>query len=144
MARIWLADSSIWIPYLRSGTYRDFLFTNLAQQSLFLPGPVLGELYAGATTREDRRDLETLRKAVGRHCVAPTIEDWVQAGRALAAYCSRFGHLKPSDHLVDVLLVATAIALGARLATENLRDMARWKKTFGRRGRGLRIETPHP
>ncbi len=144
MATIWLADSSIWITYLRSGQYRDFLFTNLAKQTLFLPGPVLSELYAGTTSREDRRDVETLRRSIGQNCVSTTMEDWAQAGCALANYANRFGKIKPGDHLVDALLVVTAVKLGAGLATENLKDMKKWKKALGPRAIRLKLEIPHP
>lgn len=144
MPTIRLADSSVWISYMRSGKYRDFLFTKLAKQTLFLPGPVLSELYAGAITREDRRDVESLRSAVGPNCVATVVEDWVEAGRLLAAYSSLFGKIKPGDHLVDALLIITAVKLGACVASENLRDMKRWAKTLGAKGRKLRLETPRP
>ena len=55
-----------------------------------LPGVVLFELQAGATTRADRADVETLRRALGQRIVGTTPDDWVLAGRCLARYAERW------------------------------------------------------
>ena len=44
-----------------AGWYDDFLRTNIPRGGVFVPGVVLYELHAGATTRADRVDIETIR-----------------------------------------------------------------------------------
>ena len=142
MVKSWVIDSSILISYLRFGKYEDFLFKNLSKKTLFLPGPVLGELYAGATTQRDRRDLESLRQALGKNIIETTVEDWILAGRCIAIYAMRLGKVKTRDHIFDVLITITAAKIGAALATENLRHMKRWKEILARIGKRVKVETP--
>ena len=142
MTKLWVVDSSILISYLRFGKYEDFLFKNLSKKTLFFPGPVIGELYAGATTKEDRKDLESLRQALGKNIVETTVEDWILAGRCIALYTMRYGKVRPRDHILDILIAITAANVGAVLVTENLRDMKRWKDMLGRMGKGVKLEVP--
>src|SRR5574341_574744 len=132
MTKSWVIDSSILISYMRFGKYEDFLFKEISKKTLFFPGPVLGELYAGATTQEDRKDLESLRQALGKNIIETTVEDWILAGRCIAIYSMRLGKVKPRDHILDVLIAITAAKMGAALATENLRHMKRWKEILTR------------
>ena len=60
---IWVVDTSILVGYLRAGRYGKFLRREITRGGVFLPGVVLCELAAGATTRDDRADVETLRRA---------------------------------------------------------------------------------
>ena len=142
MVKLWVVDSSILISYLRSGKYESFLFTNLSRKTLFFPGSVLGELYAGATTREDRKDLESLRQALGENVVDTTTDDWILAGRCIATYSIRFGKIRPRDHILDVLIAISATKIGAALATENVDDMNRWKRVLTRMGKKVNVEVP--
>ena len=142
MEKLWVVDSSILISYLRLGKYENFLYKNLSRKTLFFPGPVLGELYAGATTQQDRRDLESLRQALGKNIIETTVEDWILAGRCIAIYSMRLGKVKPRDHILDVLIAITAAKIGAALATENLRHMKRWKEILARMGQRVKAETP--
>jgi len=142
MEKLWVVDSSILISYLRLGKYENFLYKNLSKKALFFPGPVLGELYAGATTQEDRKDLESLRQALGKNITETTVEDWILAGRCIAIYSMRLGMVKPRDHILDVLIAITAAKIGAALATENLRHMKRWKEILARMGKRVKVETP--
>ncbi len=142
MTKSWVIDSSILISYMRFGKYEDFLFKELSKKTLFFPGPVLGELYAGATTQEDRKDLESLRQALGKNIIETTVEDWILAGRCIAIYSMRLGKVKPRDHILDVLIAITAAKMGAALATENLRHMKRWKEILTRMGKRVKVETP--
>ena len=142
MAKLWVVDSSILIPYLRSGKYENYLFTNLSGKTLFFPGPVLGELYAGAATREDRKDLESFRQALGENVVDTTTDDWILAGRCIATYSMRFGKIRPRDHILDVLIAISATKVGAILSTENVDDMNRWKGVLARMGKKVKVEVP--
>ena len=77
---LWVLDTSILISYLRSGKYRQFLVSGIERGTVFLPGVVLCELYAGAAAREDRADLEALRRALGSHLLGVETEDWFWPG----------------------------------------------------------------
>src|SRR5437867_2024791 len=98
----------------------------MARGALFLPGVVLCELQAGATTRDDRADVETLRRALGERVVGTDPDDWVLAGRCLGRYAERWGRVRPRDHLADVLVAVTAARLGATIAAEDVHGMTRW------------------
>jgi predicted nucleic acid-binding protein len=139
---LFVADSSILISYLRYGKYENFLFKNLSRMNLFLPGPVLGELYAGANTKDDLRDLESFRRALGENVTETTVEDWILAGRCIVLYSMRFGKVKPRDHIIDVLIAITAAKIRAVLATENLRHMKMWKEILIKLGKKIKVETP--
>lgn len=136
---LWVLDSSILVSYLRSGKYRQFLLAGLERGTVFLPGVVLCELYAGATSREDRVDLEALRRALGSHLLEAKVEDWVLAGRCLSYYSTRWGKIKPRDHLADVLVAVTALRVGATLASEDFKQMQRWRWVLGKLGRRLEV-----
>lgn len=100
-AKIWVVDTSILVGYLRAGRHGEFLRREIARGGVFLPGVVLYELQAGATTREDRADVETLRRALGQKIVGTAAEDWLLAGRCLARYAERWGQVRPRDHVAD-------------------------------------------
>ena len=110
--------------------------------NLFLPGPVLGELYAGAKTRKDLRDLESFRRALGENIIETTVEDWILAGRCIVLYSIRFGKIKPRDHIIDILIAVKAARINAVLVTENRGDMTRWKEILARMGQRVKVETP--
>ncbi len=130
-------DTSILISYLRSGKYRGFLLNGLERGTIFLPGVVFCELYAGATSREDKANLQILWRGLGAHLLGTEVEDWVLAGRCLSYYSSRWGKITPRDHLVDVMVAVTAVRLGAALMSEDLRQMRRWSWVLGRLGNRL-------
>lgn len=137
---LWVPDSSVLISYLRFGKYRHFLITGLKRGTVFVPGVVLCELHAGASSREDRADLETLRRALGFHLLGAGVEDWVLAGRCLSYYSGRWGKIRPRDHLADVLVAVSALKLGAVLISEDLKQMRRWSGILGKLGRNLKVQ----
>jgi predicted nucleic acid-binding protein len=137
-----MVDTSILISYLRHGRYRDFLHTALRDGRLLLPGPVLAELYAGATTLTDLRDIEVIRRSLGTGIVETDEEQWVLAGRCLAGYARRFGHIQPRDHLVDALVAAAAALFDALLVTEDVTGMGRWRDQLRRLKRSLLLQGP--
>lgn len=136
---LWVLDSSILVSYLRAGKYRQFLLSGLARGTIFVPGVVICELYAGAISREDRADLEVFRRALGAHILGAEAEDWVLAGRCLSYYAGRWGRIRPRDHLVDVMVAASAFQVGAVLATEDLLQMRRWGWVLGKLGKRLKV-----
>jgi predicted nucleic acid-binding protein len=136
---LWILDSSILIAYLRFGKYREFLSAGLKRETIFVPGVVLCELYAGATSREDHADLEVLRRALGNHLLEGSAEDWVLAGRCLSFYARRWGKIRPRDHLVDSLVAVSALQIDAILASEDLHQLRRWSWVLGKLGRRLKV-----
>lgn len=141
--RPWImVDTAILIGYLRHGRYRDFLHRHLRVGSLLLAGPVLAELYAGALTLADLRDVEVVRRSLGTGIVETDAEEWTLAGRCLAGYARRFGHIRPRDHLVDAVVAAAAALREAVLVTENLADMRRWQHQLRRLKRPLVLQGP--
>jgi len=136
---LWVLDSSILISYLRSGKYRQFLLAGLKRGTILVPGVVLCELYAGATSREDRADLEVLRRTLSSHVLGAEADDWVLAGRCLSYYGARWGKIRPRDHLADVMVAVNAAQAGATLASEDLQQMKRWSWVLRRLGRRLTV-----
>lgn len=100
---------------------------------------VLCELYAGATSREDRVDIEALRRALGPHLLGAEVGDWVLAERCLAYYSARWGKIRPRDHLADVMVVVAALRVGALLASKDLKQMKRWSWVLGKLGGNLEV-----
>ena len=136
-----MPDTSVVVGYLRYGRYRQFLITGLRRNSLFLPGVVLCELYAGAMRRDDWADLEKLRRALGAHVLVTESSDWVLAGRCLSWYAARWGKIRPRDHLADVLVAVAATRVGASLATEDVKQMSRWGRALRKFGHPLRLRS---
>lgn len=141
---IWVVDTSILVGYLRAGRYGEFLRREIARGGVFMPGVVLYELAAGATTRDDRADVETLRRALGQRIVGTASDDWLLAGRCLARYAERWGKIRPRDHVADALVAVAAARLGATVASEDVRGMTRWSWTLRRLGTALRVEALTP
>jgi predicted nucleic acid-binding protein len=108
----------------------------------FFPGRLLESFTPAQLQKEDRKDLESLRQALGKNIVETTVEDWILAGRCIALYTMRYGKVRPRDHILDILIAITAANVGAVLVTENLRDMKRWKDMLGRMGKGVKLEVP--
>jgi len=137
---IWVVDTSVLVGYLRAGRHGEFLQREIARGGVFLPGVVLYELQAGATTRDDRADVETLRRALGTKIVGTASDDWLLAGRCLARYAERWGRVRPRDHVADALVAVTAARLRATVVAEDVRGMARWAWALRRLGAEVRVE----
>lgn len=136
---LWVLDTSILVSYLRFGKYREFLLAGLERGTIFLPGVVLYELYAGATSVKDRSDIEALHRALGRHLLGVEAEEWMLAGRCLSYYSARWGKIKPRDHLADLLVAVSALKVGALLGSRDLMQMRRWSWVLRRLGRKLEV-----
>jgi predicted nucleic acid-binding protein len=142
--RLWVVDTSILIGYFRAKRYGEFLGRELSRRSVFVPGVVFCELYAGAMTRGDRTDIEALRREIGEKIVNTDVNDWLMAGRCLTQYAERWGRIRPRDHLADVLVAVAAARLRATVVAEDLRGMTRWAWALRRFGVKLRVESVTP
>jgi len=138
--KVWVVDTSILVGYLRAGRHGEFLRREISRGGVFLPGVVLYELQAGATTRDDRADVETLRRSLGEKIIGTAPDDWLLAGRCLARYAQRWGRVRPRDHLADALVAVTAARLRATVAAEDVRGMTRWAWALRRLGAQIRVE----
>lgn len=102
---------------------------------------VMQELYAGARSNADKRDLDGINRAFSSrgYVVTPEHIDWVAAGIVLARYQHHHGRFAPGDHINDILIVLGAAKLDADLVTENAEDMERWRRMLRGRTKQFRV-----
>ncbi|MGH2452350.1 MAG: type II toxin-antitoxin system VapC family toxin [bacterium] len=138
-----VADTSIWIGFLRDGTAEGFVRRGLHARRLLLASVVAHELYLGVTDRVEKRELDRICAAfsVENLRVTPSFEDWSTAGVLLQRYGRLHGAIEARTLLNDVLIVLCAAAHRAVLVTWNVRDMDRWNKMLPRHRR-VRVATP--
>jgi predicted nucleic acid-binding protein len=79
------------------------------------------ELLTGSLYPDQRQKAEAFLHRLDRRgrIVTPTQKEWLRAGRILARYQNRFGHVEPLGHVNDILILLVAERLRAELATEN-------------------------
>ncbi|MGH9324573.1 MAG: type II toxin-antitoxin system VapC family toxin [Vicinamibacteria bacterium] len=135
-----LFDTSILIPLIRGEAYEELFRRALRRGRARMSSVVIQELYAGARTAADKRDLDAIDRAFLNlgYMLTPDHADWVRAGVILARYQRRHGSLDPRKHINDLLILLCAVKGEADLVTENAADMERWGRLLNR-GRGLRI-----
>jgi predicted nucleic acid-binding protein len=131
-----LFDTSVYIPFLRGEAYATLIEEAVRSRRVRLSSVVWAELYAGARSRADKRDLDLALAAHGALglVVNPSVEDWSLAGQVLAGARRLYGAIEPRPHLNDVLILLGAGRVGARLVTENARDFGRWARLLRRMG----------
>jgi predicted nucleic acid-binding protein len=140
-------DTSVWVPYLRDRRYASTIEPLVDARRAWLSSVVLLELYAGAVTIDDVRDVNAIRSAARDldRLYHPTEDDLVVAGRVLSHQARRHGALRPRDHSHDLLIAIGAARTGSLLLTENRRDMERWRLALARRAKlRIRVATPLP
>jgi predicted nucleic acid-binding protein len=128
-------DTSIYIPYFRREAYRSLIEAQTRRGRNRLSSVVIQELYTGTRSPTDKRLLDELNRAFTSrgYVVTPEHEEWVLAGQLLNQYCRRHGFLDPRSHVADVLILISALRVGAVLITENVRNFAMWLRLMGRR-----------
>jgi predicted nucleic acid-binding protein len=137
-----LFDTSALIPMVRGEAYEELFLRSLRTGRARMSSVVMQELYAGARSRGDKRDLDEIHRwfTIQRYVVNPEHADWVHAGLMLARYQRLHGSVEPKDHINDILIVLDAVRVGADLVTENGDDMERWRKLLPFARRALRIQ----
>jgi predicted nucleic acid-binding protein len=108
--------------------------------TVILPGVVLCELYAGAASPLDAKDLQQIRAAFGPRILRTEIRDWTLAGQCISAYSRLWGKISPGNHIPDILVAISAIRASAVLGTHNAKDMLRWGRILEQFGKKLKIE----
>jgi predicted nucleic acid-binding protein len=124
-----LFDSSIYLSALRrksdAALSRDYLADDTP---LWLSSVVLEELYAGAKDR-DRRAVERLEADFAKidQILVPSLQDWTQAGRALAQLAAKYGYEQIGRGRLtnDALIAMSAGRLGIQVITTNQKDFSR-------------------
>jgi predicted nucleic acid-binding protein len=136
-----LLDTSVWIPYLRSGKHSAAVDAWLDRGRAWLHGVALLELHAGARSIEDRRDIDAIRHAAHRlgRLYDPTGDDFCLAGIVLADHARRTGAVRPRDHSHDLLIAIGAARTSSALLTANAHDMRRWADALRRRSLTVRV-----
>ena len=125
-----LLDTSIIIPFLANLAYDRFVWTKLIREQVYVSSVSGMELLAGSVSLQQVNKAEAFLDRLGRRnrIVTPTHEEWLRAGKILARYQNRFGHIEPSDHINDILILLAAERLGSELATENGDHFRLWAK----------------
>ena len=82
-------DTSVYIPYLRGEAYTALIERAVHARRVRLSAVVLGELYAGTRSPQDKADLDVVTRVYQSlgFLVAPSVHDWV---RCLAPYTAHF------------------------------------------------------
>lgn len=125
-----LLDTSIVIPYLGNAAYDRFLWTRMLRQQVYISSVTGMELLAGSLlpTQLSKAEAFLDRLERQRRVITPTHEEWLRAGKIVARYQNRFGHIEPSNHVHDILILLGAERMGAELATENGAHFRLWSK----------------
>jgi predicted nucleic acid-binding protein len=135
-----LLDTNVFIGYLRSGLYPEWVLGRVSHTIRFLSAIVLMELRFGADTPRRKRAVDSIQRAfpAGR-LIAPTPLVFEQAGRLFrtlhgdgAGLHDRLGPLN------DLLIALTAKQIGATVVTNNLHEFRR----IALRVPGLRVVAP--
>jgi len=102
-------DTSVYIPYLRGEAYTTLIERAVQAGRVRLSAVVLGELYAGTRSPQDKADLDVVTRVYQSlgFLIAPSVHDWVRAGQGIRRYRKLYGAVKPREHLNDILILAT-------------------------------------
>lgn len=139
MPPLYLFDSSVLIPWLRTQRYDDLVTAAFESRRFILSTVVAMELYAGTRSRGDKQDLDRMVQSlmgIGR-TVSPEPEDFHTAGQLVALYSRRHGQMALRDHGNDILIALGAWRARAELFSVNRQDMERWQGLM--RGSGKRF-----
>lgn len=125
-----LFDTSVYITELRRGNASVLSTRNLAWLSpLWLSAVVLEELYAGISSRRDRRAIEKLEYDFNRvkRLLVPNLSDWTNCGWVLSQIGLKYGYEQIGRGRLtnDTLIAMSAARQGITVLTINERDFQR-------------------
>lgn len=123
-----LFDSAVYISAFRRGDQLHSLEATAAIAPLWLSAVVLEELYAGASSRafDSVKELEREFKQKNR-ILAPTADDWADAGKVLARLAAKYGYEEIGRGRLtnDALIAMSAGRMGLLVITTNAKDFQR-------------------
>jgi len=123
-----LIDSDVYIDFLQSGRFHTEIARLYAEHTpgIYFSSVVIEELLAGATSPDERKNVELLYLPFerARRVIAPSHTHWRDTGNLLAQI---FGE-RPSSRsklpqlVADCLIAVSARAIGATVYTRNRSD----------------------
>jgi len=122
-------DSDVYIDFLQSGSFHAEMARLYAEHTpgIYFSSVVIEELLAGATSPDERKNVELLYLPFerARRVVAPSHANWRDVGNLLArifreqpSYRSKLSHL-----VADCLIALSARTIGATVYTRNRADL---------------------
>ncbi len=141
-----VAETSVLIPFLRSGAFASEIESARIRGRLQLPSIATLELYAGVRTQAEKRELDGFVLGFTRRglVLTPTDQDHVLAGILLSRRRQQAGDLNVRDHIMDVLIVLSAAQVGGTVLTQNVRHMELWAGLARRAGKDVHVRAPSP
>lgn len=135
-----LLDTNVFIDYLRTDLYADWIFGGVNNIIRFLSSVVLMELRIGADTVRRQRAVDRIEAAFPTsRLIAPLPLLFDQAGRLFRTLHGDGSGLDDRLGPVNDLLIAlTARQIGATVLTSNVEEF----RQIGRHLAGLRIAAP--
>jgi predicted nucleic acid-binding protein len=123
-----LIDSDVYIDFLQSGRFHTDIARLYAEHTpgIYFSSVVIQELLAGATSPDERKNVELLYAPFerARRVVVPSHVNWKDTGNLLAqifreqpSYRSKLPHL-----VADCLIALSARVIGATVYTRNRVD----------------------
>lgn len=132
-------DTSVYIPYLRGEAYTALIERAVQAGRVRLSAVVLGELYAGTRSPQDKADLDVVTRAYQSlgFLVTPSVHDWVRAGQGIRRYRNLYGSVQPREHLNDILILLVGCRSrcgGRHREREAIRPLGRAPAAHGAEG----------
>jgi predicted nucleic acid-binding protein len=120
-----LFDSSVWVDHLRRGALDGVIPALRGRFALWMDSVVAAELLAGCRGKPERRTVEHVLGPFERtgRIATPLHGDFRRAASALSTLRARGKTLaNPGGALLDALIVAIAVRIGAMVVSVNVRD----------------------
>jgi predicted nucleic acid-binding protein len=135
-----LLDTNVFIDYLRTDLYADWIFGGVNNIIRFLSSVVLMELRIGADTVRRQRAVDRIEAAFPTsRLIAPLPLLFDQAGRLFRTlHVDGSGLDDRLGPVNDLLIALTARQIGATVLTSNVEEF----RQIGRHLAGLRIAAP--
>lgn len=122
-----LFDSSVWVDHMRGGVLDGVIPALRGRFALWMDSIVAAELLAGCRDKRERRVVERLVAPFERsnRMASPVHADFRRAAAALSLLRARGRTLaSPGGALLDAIIAATALRIGAMVVSANVRDFA--------------------
>jgi predicted nucleic acid-binding protein len=140
LADVFLFDTTVYIAYIRRKEYSELVDRATESGRVVLSSVVAMELYAGARSVTEKRLLDQFgesMKIVSAY-ETPREDDWARGGILVERFTRFRGHAQGRDHFRDILVILTALNIGAVLVSSNA-YLANWENILKRQGDTLRL-----